>query len=390
MKQIVRLTESDLHWLIKEAVTNILNQQDTLSPEAIMKLVYDTTGIRIDESRTRYTILEGNGVVSKDNSKFNTNESFLVNILLTYTEGIHDVNQIASMFSGNIEYGKDIGDALRDAFVMYFGDDKVNPPKLPVKSFREAVLNTAWNEVRRRLSKRAFKNAFGSYNKWRTDFETQLRDDSVIFLNDEKLNSVEDPENDYLETEEFRIHLEKLMVKYLGDEMTKEIILDFYSGKTYKELGEMFGFSIKKAFTMVKNGIEALRNSPGFKSEVSALLDGRYDEKGIKKLGMNGNVRPKGDFSSSVMTDYKKLVNDAYSRINGLNSSHDIQIPEGVGYKEEDFINLFTNRLLFDYGRRTKKERERICDRLRNMYRSSLFYRTWADYIYREDYENNN
>ena len=290
MKQIVRLTESDLHWLIKEAVTNILNQQDTLSPEAIMKLVYDTTGIRVNESRTRHTILEarrkkgweeieahnlrlgskkdddsaddenkgntevprGNGVVSKDNSRFNTNESFLVNILLIYTEGIHDVNQIASIFSGNIEYGKDIEDALRDAFVMYFGDDKSTPPKKPVKSFREAVLDTAWNEVRRRLSKRAFKNAFGSYNKWRTDFETQLRDDSIIFLNDEKLNSVEDPENDYLETKEFRTNLERLMVKYLGDETIKEIILEFYSGRTYKDLGEMFGFSTKRHLRWLK------------------------------------------------------------------------------------------------------------------------------------------
>ena len=49
MRQIIRLTEGDLHRLVLEVVNNVMNQGSSPSADAVAKMIYALTGINVKQ-----------------------------------------------------------------------------------------------------------------------------------------------------------------------------------------------------------------------------------------------------------------------------------------------------------------------------------------------------
>ena len=64
MKQIIRLTEGDLHRLVLEVVNNVMNQGSSPSADAVAKMIYALTGIDVKQRMLGESMLyEGKGHV---------------------------------------------------------------------------------------------------------------------------------------------------------------------------------------------------------------------------------------------------------------------------------------------------------------------------------------
>ena len=446
---IIRLTESELRGLIAEAVAGVLQQPKEPSTEAISKLIYLTTGIDLNESRIRRGITEDrkedelpspysvqkdveNGkakpgkssnkealkkAVELANSRVDDatkakakakeeevlkpgevvpRKTLLKHIIIDYYDGMKP-NEIAKKYKIP---KKNIGKLIKYALRKFNGDDVFNVKatknggraKLakPSKTFRDSVMKIARKRVEDSIGKKKTNDILGTESGSRTGFESQLRkkggDKTIPIGTGEEMNEVQ-PEPSFIETDDFKKPFEEILTKYLkGNTKLKEMLLDFCSGKQLVDIARTYGYKDPDGLSIkLSETIEFLRNSVGFKREVSDLLNGKYNEKKINSLGMAGYVTPKdAEMFTGIEKDYNDLINNAYMRVNGLNTKQDIKIPDNLGYTLWHFLRYMTQNLVFDYNKRKPADKKKIRTFLQNFYLSSAFYNKWKQRIDKE------
>ena len=164
--------------------------------------------------------------------------------------------------------------------------------KKPVKKFRDDVLKVARQRVVDKIGAEETDKILGPESKSRSGFESQLRGgkkgdittqvgDMMDFV---KITPNEvQPENGDINSPEFKNHLNALLIKYLdGNATLAEMLLDYYSCGNFAEVARKYNMYKQRTTSWITKAVETLRNSVGFKKEVSDLLNGKYDQEKVK------------------------------------------------------------------------------------------------------------
>lgn len=368
MRYIIRLTESELYRFIGDITSQLLSEanksDNSLTQGALDRLVGKKPVIQ-NQDAVKGKIENGTYGVRKEKSKKPEGE---VNTDVE-TEEPYDPDN----------FGDNVINVDRDDFggfpmEMLKGEDGEYDPIMVRKAlmYRNGYKEDISSELKKKKGERK-----GS--QFSVDDE---KNGSIV----NQLNSEEEPEEEYISSQEFKDLFYKLVELELDvdkNEINQRnycILLDFLNNVDPKDLAEKYGISdYHSIYHIIDKTIDKLRNSPEFKERVNQILNGGYD---VNRTKTNANrLTATGDEIDSptkkFTDDYSQLVRGVFKRLNGYDLNGDIDTSDGIPLKDNDFAVWYINRYVKDYDRMYPTAKLDIINKIKNMYMTSKFFNKW-------------
>jgi hypothetical protein len=231
MKQVIRLTESDPHQLVREAVQSILNEYGE-NPNG--------------PGQEYFGQIAGQALADGDDEK--------------YKKAVN----IARSKGGGPAYSIKFRDGMLNTMATRKNGDK----------FADVVSKRIHNIKKRKLTENTIKKLI-----------TEVVKDVLGNYVSMDMDSLEYPvEDDYTRTDDFKKVFNNQIQNAVGNEEKYDMLMRYFNGESYKEIGEIYGKTPNNVYASIKSSIDKLKTNRVLKNKISALLSGDYNTNHISKI----------------------------------------------------------------------------------------------------------